>query len=57
MLEINLLSRILNLVGRVAWCTPVAHSDNNRVGVEFIEIDQRQRNYLKDFLSLRKDIV
>ncbi|MFA5095820.1 MAG: PilZ domain-containing protein [Candidatus Omnitrophota bacterium] len=54
MLEIDVLSRILHPIGRVAWCEPLAHSDRNRMGVEFLEIDPLEKRYLTDFIEMRR---
>jgi len=53
MLEINVLSRILRPVGRIAWSQPLPHSDRNRLGIEFLELDTKESNYLKDFISMQ----
>jgi hypothetical protein len=53
MLEIKLLKRVLRPIGKVAWSTPMAHSYNNQLGVEFLEFDVLERNYLKDFINMR----
>jgi len=55
MLEINVLNRILRPVGKVAWSTPLAHSDRKQTGVEFMEFDRLERNYLKDFVEMQLD--
>jgi len=54
MLEINVLSRILYPIGRVAWCEPVPHSDKNRLGVEFLEMDPLEKRYLTDYIILQR---
>jgi len=53
MLEIDLLSRILRPIGKVAWSTKLAHSNRNQMGVEFIEFDTLEKNYLKDFINMK----
>lgn len=53
MLEINLLSRIFNTVGEVAWAAPIQHSDRYRLGVKFVEFDLKDKNYLTDYLNLQ----
>jgi len=53
MLEINVLNRILRPVGKVAWSFPVAHSNRNQTGIEFVEFDSTERNYLKDFINMQ----
>lgn len=52
-LEVYVLSRILSPIGRVAWSSPLAHSDRYKVGVEFLELDPRERNYLCDFINMQ----
>ena len=53
MLEINVLNRILRPVGRVAWSMPLAHSNRNQTGIEFVEFNGLERNCLKDFIDMR----
>ncbi len=53
MMEINLLSRILNPIGEVAWAAPLQHSDRYRLGIKFVEFDLKDRNYLSDYLNMQ----
>lgn len=53
-LEINLLSRVLRPTGRIAWSWPLAHSDRYRLGVEFVELDPGERNYLSDYIDMQR---
>jgi hypothetical protein len=52
-LEINVLNRVLRPVGKVAWTTPVSHSDRNQTGIEFTEFDALEKNYLRDFVNMQ----
>lgn len=52
-LEINLLSRVLRPIGQIAWASPLPHSNRNRLGIEFLEIDPIEKNYLKDYISMQ----
>ena len=45
MLEINLSSRVLHPVGRIAWSSPLPHSDRNRIGIEFLELGFEEKEY------------
>jgi hypothetical protein len=62
MLEINLLSRFLQPVGRIAWSQSLPHSDRKRLGIEFLELNNVEKNYLSDYVdmqlnhSMRKEI-
>lgn len=53
MLEINLLSRFLRPIGEIAWVSPLPHSDRNRVGIEFIELDATEKNFLNDYINMQ----
>ena len=53
MFEINVLNRILHPVGRVAWSAPIAHSDRNQLGIQFVEFDLFEKNYLRDFINMQ----
>jgi len=54
MLEVNVLNRVLRPMGKVAWSMPVAHSDRNQTGIEFMEFDTLERNYLRDFVNMQR---
>lgn len=53
MLEVNVLNRVLRPIGKIAWSTPVAHSDRNQTGVEFMEFNALERDYLRDFVNMQ----
>jgi len=55
MLEISIFSRLLNPVGRVAWVNPIGHSNRYRLGVEFIELDAENKNFLAQFIDFKKE--
>ena len=52
-MEINILSRILNPIGRIAWSSPLPHSNKYRLGVEFLEINPVERRYLNDYIGIQ----
>ena len=53
MLEIDVLSRVLHPIGKVAWCQYLPHSDRSKLGVEFLELDPLERNFLEDFIKMQ----
>jgi len=53
MLEINLLSKVLHPIGRVSWCQPLSHSNRNRLGVEFLELESSEKRYLSDYINMQ----
>ena len=53
MFEINVLNRVLRPIGRVAWSAPIPHSDRQQLGVEFIEFNILEKNYLEDFINMQ----
>ena len=52
-LEVNLLSRVIQAAGKVAWVSPMPHSYRYSVGVEFIEMDPVQKRFLSDYMGMR----
>lgn len=55
MVEINLLQNILSPVAKVVWSSRIPYSHRYRVGIEFLELDQKENNYLKDYLNLQTE--
>ena len=53
MLEMSILSRALTSAARVAWAKPIVHSDNYRLGVEFVELNPKERDYIGDYIDTR----
>lgn len=53
MLEVNILSKVLKAVGKIAWTQPIPHSDRNIMGLEFVELPYKERTYLKDYLNIQ----
>ena len=53
MLEIDILSRALNPIGRVTQSTCLPHSDKYRLGVEFLEIGLNEKRYLSDYINMK----
>jgi c-di-GMP-binding flagellar brake protein YcgR len=53
MLEINLLSRILRPIGKIAASVPLPHCDRNRLGVEFLELDNKEKLYLQNYINMQ----
>ena len=52
-LEVELLSRVLYLRGKIAWAASLSHSDKYHLGVEFSEVSLEDKNYLHDFLEIQ----
>ncbi|MCM8797590.1 MAG: PilZ domain-containing protein, partial [Candidatus Omnitrophica bacterium] len=55
-LEFNLLSRFISLGGQVRWISPMPHSDKNKIGIQFTEIADTQKDYLSDYINIKKRI-
>jgi len=53
MLELNILSRMLRPIGKIAWASSVPHSEKYRLGIEFLELDYSEKNYLKDYIDMQ----
>ena len=52
-LELNILSKIINPVGRVVWSQSLARSSQYQIGIEFVEINSQDRNYFSDYINTR----
>ncbi len=55
MLEINLLSKMLHPIGKITWCQALPHSDRNRLGVEFLELDSSEKSYLSNYINMQSN--
>jgi hypothetical protein len=51
--EIALMSRILRAIGRVNWSSPIAHSDRYRSGVEFVDLGDKGKSFINDYISMQ----
>ena len=51
MLEINIFSRRLKAVGKVTRTQPLPHSYRNRIGLEFVELGLRDKEFLSEYVS------
>lgn len=54
MLEINILSRVINPIGRIRWAQSLPHSNRYNVGLEFIQLAPEDKNYLSGYISLKE---
>lgn len=53
MLEVNLLSKVLKVIGKIAWVQTLPHSYRNKIGVEFLNMDPLEKNYLSEYLNMQ----
>lgn len=53
MLEVNILSKILRAVGKISWAQSIPHSYRNRIGVEFLEMPNEEKQYLDEYLNMQ----
>jgi len=53
MLEVNILSKVLKAVGKIAWAQTIPHSYKNVMGLEFVEFPYGERGYLEDYLNTK----
>ena len=51
--DFSILSRNINSIGSVRWAGVIPHSDKYQVGLEFIGIDPKDKNYIVDYLDMR----
>ena len=55
-LEINLLSKVVYPIARIVQSWHLTHSDRYRIGVEFLELNALDRNYLSDYIDMQGQI-
>jgi c-di-GMP-binding flagellar brake protein YcgR len=53
MLELSLLSRLLRPIAKIAWSSNIPHSNRIQMGVEFLELDPNEKNYLQDYMNMQ----
>lgn len=51
MLELNLPLRTISSAAAIAWITPLTHSDRYKLGVRFLEVNLRDKEYLSDYVD------
>jgi hypothetical protein len=52
-LEINVMSKVLQAIGKVAWSHPLPHSNRFRVGIQFLEFNLPDKNFLSDYIKMQ----
>ena len=50
-IEINLLPEVINTAGRIVRADSLPRSDRYRLGVEFVELDFRKKQFLSDYIN------
>ncbi len=50
-LEINLSPQMINTTGRVVRADSLPRSDRYRLGIEFLELDYQQKQFLSGYIS------
>jgi len=53
MMEVNILAKVLNFIGKVSWTEPLPHANDYQFGVEFLETDCNNMNFLNDFIDMQ----
>lgn len=56
-LAVNVLSRTLSPIAKVAWSQPLPHSDRYKVGVEFLEFALSEKRYLSDYIDMQTQVA
>ena len=51
-LELNILSKIINPIGRVIWSQPLPRSNRFQMGIEFININPQDKNHLSEYINM-----
>ncbi|MEW6101788.1 MAG: PilZ domain-containing protein [Candidatus Omnitrophota bacterium] len=51
-LEINVPQRVIRPFGRIAWVNSLPHSNRYRMGIEFVEWDTLEKDFLSEFINM-----
>lgn len=51
-LEMGVLMRFFNSIGKVAWAQQVPHTNQYHIGIAFEELEYNTKVYLSDFIQL-----
>jgi c-di-GMP-binding flagellar brake protein YcgR len=54
LLEMIVLGKIVDPLARVVWSQRIPHSDDYQIGLEFSEIDEIEREKLREYIVCRK---
>jgi hypothetical protein len=53
-LKIYVLSRVIAPIGRIAWISSQAHSGKFKMGIQFMELGQLEKEYLTDYIIMQR---
>jgi len=53
MLEIKILSKALRPIGKIAWASSIPHTGKNYLGIQFLELDPQEKDYLKEYMDMQ----
>ena len=56
-LRINIASKVVDTIARVVWSNRVPHSDTYHIGLEFRELDNPKKTFLRNLLNYIKTTV
>ena len=56
-LEMVVLGRFVDPLARVVWSQRIPHFDNYQIGVEFIEIDETEKEGIKEYIEYKRKRV
>ena len=54
-LEIGILSKVINSIGKVKWSQSLPHSNRYQIGLEFIELETLNKNFLSDYINFQRE--
>ncbi len=49
--QLNMAARVINVTGRIANISFLPYSDKYRLGIEFIEFEQKEKKVLEDYIK------
>ena len=52
-IELNILSKVIKPIARVVWSQSLPRTDRYQMGIEFIEVNAQDKNYLSDYITMK----
>ena len=52
-LEIGVMSKVFRAIGKIAWSHSLPHSNRFRVGIQFLEFNLPDKNFLSDYIKMQ----
>ena len=56
-LEFSVLQKFFSVYAKTKWISSVPSSDNYHFGLEFLEVQPKDREHISDYVKMQKDYL